>query len=106
MKGVHDLPVGVQTKYVFNYPSHTGMIGWQGTHRGFMARTRIGALRRVERDPYAIWDLYLARTAGRLNPFLQLTNISNASYQEIPGVVMPGRAVIIGVQYILWSGRK
>jgi iron complex outermembrane receptor protein len=106
LKGVHELPVGVQTKYVFNYPSHTGIISWQGTHRGFMARTRVGALRRVERDPYAIWDLYLARTAGRLNPFLQLTNISNTAYQEIPGVVMPGRAVIVGVQYILWSGRK
>jgi iron complex outermembrane recepter protein len=106
LRGVHELPAGVQTKYVFNYPAHTCVFTSQGAFGGYIARTRIGALWRVERDPYAIWDLYLARSAGRLNPFLQFTNLSNASYQEIPGVVMPGRAVVGGVQVVVWTRRK
>ena len=63
-------------------------------------------MQRVQRDPYALWDAYLARNAGRLNPFVQVANITKTSYQEIPGVAMPGRCVIAGLQYVVWSGRK
>ena len=55
-------------------------------------------MQRYARDPYAVFDLYLARSAGRIHPFVQLTNLTSTSYQEIFGVAMPGRGIVGGVE--------
>jgi iron complex outermembrane receptor protein len=47
-------------------------------------------------------DAYLARQ-GRVRPFLQLTNLTNASYQEILGVPMPSRGVVAGVEWVVFG---
>ncbi len=89
----------LQSKYAFNYPVHSATAGWTGMLPArISARTRIGVMQRLGQNPYAVWDVYAARTAGHLRPFLQLTNLTNASYQEIVGVVMPGRMAIGGVE--------
>jgi iron complex outermembrane receptor protein len=105
LHGSRDFLQGFESKYVFNYPSHSAVAGWQWTGRGVALRTRLGAVNRLRRDPYAVWDLYAARVGGRLNPFLQLTNLGGTRYEEIPGVSMPGRAAVFGVQCILWRSR-
>ncbi len=90
------------TKYTFNYPTHSGVASWQGTlPYGIVGRTRLGVLVRQARDPYAVWDVYAARAKGRVHPFVQLANITSASYQEILGVAMPGRTVVGGVELLL-----
>jgi iron complex outermembrane receptor protein len=99
--GNREIPAGIESKYVFNYPSHSAVAAWQGMFKGFLIRTRVGALARVERSPYGLWDLYLARTSGAWNPFLQIANITSTLYQEIPGVAMPGRSLVIGFEYVL-----
>ncbi|HWC96651.1 MAG TPA: TonB-dependent receptor [Candidatus Sulfopaludibacter sp.] len=99
--GVQDtVPVGF-TKYSFNYPTDSGVIAWQGNFHGVLCRSRIGVLNRRERDPYALWDLYAAYSRGALHPFLQVSNVTATSYQEIQGIVMPGRTVIGGVEWVL-----
>lgn len=35
------------------------------------------------------------------SPFLQLSNLTNTGYQEIQGVPMPGRTVIVGVEWVI-----
>jgi iron complex outermembrane receptor protein len=95
------IPVGT-TKYTFNYPVNSGVFSWQITPRGnFVFRTRVGALDRRGRDPYAIWDAYAALPHGRFHPFLQATNLSNTSYQEVLGVPMPGRTIVGGLEVVL-----
>jgi iron complex outermembrane receptor protein len=102
LHGTQDtIPVGY-TKYTFNYPTHSGVVSWQSTLRGgLLARTRIGVLDRRERDPYAIWDLYAARARGRVHPFVQVSNVTATSYEELLGVPMPGRTVIGGVELVV-----
>ncbi len=101
LRGAQKALPGLESKYVFNYPSHSGVASWQaGLPGGFALRTRVGALNRRGRAPYALWDLYAARVQGRLHPFIQLTNATNTSYQEIPGVVMPGRALRAGIEIV------
>ena len=91
---------GLLSRYAFNYPAHSGVAGWQGEWKGRLAlRTRIGALERLGRSPYALWDVYAARVRGRWHPFVQLTNITATQYQEIAGVAMPGRGIIGGVEW-------
>lgn len=103
LNGARDALAGLQSRYVFNYAQHQGIATWQATlPKGVALRTRLGALRRLERSPYAVWDVYAASTRGRLRPFVQLTNLTAARYQEILGVVMPGRAVLGGVEWVAY----
>jgi outer membrane cobalamin receptor len=92
---------GLISQYVFNYPTHNAYAGWQGSlGYGILARTRIGVVQRYQRDAYPLWDFSIARESGRVRPYLQLTNLSDTSYQEIEGVAMPGRAIIGGVEVV------
>ncbi|HUA60318.1 MAG TPA: TonB-dependent receptor [Verrucomicrobiae bacterium] len=95
------VPFG-DTKYTFNYPSDSGVLSWNATlPGGMLARTRLGVINRQAQDPYPLWDFYLARSAGKIHPFLQLANITSSSYQEIQGVVMPGRSISGGLEFLL-----
>ncbi len=102
LRGHQDtVPVGF-TKYTFNYPDHSAVVSWQAALRGGMVfRTRLGVLDRRARDPYALWDLYIARSRGRVHPFLQASNLTSTHYQEILGVDMPGRTIIGGLELAL-----
>lgn len=102
LRGISQAIQGFQSKYVFNYPIHSGIVSWQGNYRGVAARTRLGVIERKGRDPYAVWDIYGARAAGKLRPFLQLTNLTGASYQEVIGVAMPGFGIVGGVEWTVF----
>lgn len=93
---------GSISRYVFNYPSHKAVFAWTGTwHEWLIARTRVGVTQRFQHQAYPIWDLDIARNGGRIRPYLQFANLSNTGYEEIPGVLMPSRSVIAGVEIIL-----
>ena len=101
LHGSQDTISSGATKYSFNYPVNSGVFNWTITPRGnFLFRTRVGALERRGRSPYALWDAYLAFPHGRVHPFVQASNLSNTSYQEILGVLMPGRTLIGGVELV------
>ena len=90
------------SKYAFNYPVHSAVVQWRGLIAGHVvARTRVGIVDRLSRDPYAVWDASAGYGRGRVRPFLQLSNISNTVYQEIPAVAMPGRGVLGGIEVVL-----
>ena len=46
---------------------------------------------------YAIFDVPLSRRFGRYEVRLEGTNLGNASYQEVLGVAMPGRAATLSL---------
>lgn len=105
--GLHtssDSPAAAYSKYSFEYPKHNGVFEYRALlmHQ-WALRTRLGALQRYGQDSYAVWDLYMTRAQGILRPFLQLTNLTSTTYQEVLGVVMPGRAVVGGVEWRLWA---
>jgi outer membrane receptor protein involved in Fe transport len=94
---------GLQSEYVFNYPINNASI--ELTHvwnAAYMIHTRIGVTERYQQDPYAVWDLSLARERGSIHPYLRLSNVTNTGYQEILNVQMPGRTVVAGME-ITWS---
>ena len=57
-------------------------------------RTRVGVVNRVGRNPYFLWDVSLVRARGRVPPSVQLTNLADTVYEEIPGVAVPKREII------------
>jgi iron complex outermembrane receptor protein len=107
LQGFRNQLANIQTRYTFNYPVDSGVVSWQGTlPHGFLARSRLGVIYRYDRNPYALWDLYFARGSGRVHPFLQVTNATNTDYQEIVGVQMPGRTIVGGAEFILYTKKK
>ncbi|HUS07705.1 MAG TPA: hypothetical protein VMZ52_15470, partial [Bryobacteraceae bacterium] len=104
LHGAQDALTGFQSKYAFNYPIHSGIVSWQASlPGGIAARARLGALERYARDPYALLDLYAAGTRGKLHPFIQLSNVSDTVYEEIFGVRMPGRSLLVGVEWKVFT---
>jgi iron complex outermembrane receptor protein len=100
-------PETIVTEYAFNYPVYDGVMEWRGTlTKRMIARSRIGVVKRVARGPYAIWDASLGVATGHVRPFLQLTNITNTDYQDIPLVAMPGRGVIGGVELYVFGASR
>ena len=107
LHGAQSALAGAFSKYAFNYPIHSGLAGWQGYLPGrILTRARVGVLERFGRDPYGVVDLYAASTRGRIHPFVQLTNLTDTTYQEILGVSMPGRAVVGGIEFKVFTSRK
>jgi outer membrane cobalamin receptor len=93
---------GTVSRYAFNYPSHQGIFIWTGSWREYLvARTRVGVTQRFGQEAYPVWDLSLARKEGMIRPYIQLANLSNTGYEEIPGVLMPSRSVIGGLEFVL-----
>lgn len=100
LHGVTEAVQGIQSKYIFNYPVQDASISWQATlPKGFLARTRVGVMSRYARDPYGLWDVYVAERRGHWTPFAQFTNLTSTSYQEVVGVAMPGRAALAGLEW-------
>ena len=67
--------------------------------------TRIGVIQRLGRDVYGLWDIHAAATRHRVRPFLQLSNVTNTSYEEISRVAMPGRSIIGGLELLVFRSR-
>ena len=94
-----------QSKYVFNYARHSGLIGWTGALGQFAMRARLGVVERFARDPYAVLDLAISRTRGSLRPFLRVSNLTDTTYQEFFGVPLPGRSAVVGLEWVVFSRR-
>jgi len=104
--GVQEALNGVQAKYAFSYPKQDAVVAWRGRLPGkFIARTRIGVIDRYASDPYGLWDAAVAREFTHVAAHLGLSNITDAAYEEIPGVIMPGRSLVFGLDFF-WHPRK
>jgi iron complex outermembrane receptor protein len=102
LRGRSTLASGIFTKYSYNYPVHSGIFSWTASLGHYTARTRLGALERRDRSPYAVWDVSLARAGRRIRPFIQLSNLTGTHYEEVLTVAMPGRTFLGGVELIFW----
>ncbi len=90
---------GLQSEYVFNYPVNNATFEWMQTLRGVLfLDTRVQVAQRYNQEPYPVWDLNAARERGRFRPWVRIANLSNTGYEEIAGVLMPGRSYTGGIE--------
>jgi iron complex outermembrane recepter protein len=107
LRGEQAVLNGLESKYLFQYPVQSGTATWWGGLPGKVdVHARLGVLHRFGRDPYALLEFSASRSLGHFTPFLQLTNLANASYQEIPGVLLPGRSYLAGLEFWTNKGRR
>ncbi|MCX6627315.1 MAG: TonB-dependent receptor, partial [Candidatus Solibacter sp.] len=66
LHGTQDTIAAGFTKYTFNYPTGSGVFGWQiAPRRNFLLRSRVGAIERQARPVYVLWDVYAALPHGK-----------------------------------------
>ncbi len=88
---------GLQSKYIFNYPVQNVHADWSIAFRHAIAVTNVIQLaQRYKQTVYPVWNLAITHDAGRIRPYVRLTNLSNTGYEEITGVRMPSRAITGG----------
>ncbi len=92
----------LMSKYTFNYPQESAVVQWRGSITPYViARTRIGVVNRLEHYPYTVWDASAAYATGHVRPYLRLTNLTNADYQEVLAVAMPSRGIVGGLEFLI-----
>jgi len=89
---------GLQSEYVFNYPVQNIQASWSAALGHDIVLTNVVEIaQRYRQTVYPVWNATIAHDAGKLRPYLRLTNLSNTGYQEITGVNMPPRTIMGGV---------
>jgi hypothetical protein len=87
------------SKYVLDYAPHGVVVAGS---LPLVARVQLAP--RIEyrhrtrssgESQYALLDVRLSRTVGRYDIRVEGSNLGNATYQEVAGVEMPGRAVSV-----------
>jgi iron complex outermembrane receptor protein len=100
MHGAQNAPHGLQSEYVFNYPVQNIHAMWTAAlHHHFTITNAVQLAQRYQQTVYPVWDMSLTHDAGKLRPYLRLSNLSNTGYQEISGVNMPPRSITGGVAF-------
>jgi len=93
---------GLQSEYVFNYPVQNIHADWSIAFRHAFAITNALQLaQRYKQTVYPVWNVALTHDAGKIRPYIRLTNLANTGYQEITGVNMPSRAITGGFAFQL-----
>ena len=89
---------GLQSEYVFNYPVQNIHASWSAAlGHDFVLVNAVQIAERYQQSVYPVWNAAITHDAGRLRPYLRLTNLSNTGYQEIAGVNMPPRTIMGGI---------
>ncbi len=89
---------GLESEYVFNYPVQNIHASWSAAlGHEFVLTNAVQIAERYQQTVYPVWSATMTHDAGKLRPYLRLTNLSNSGYQEITGVNMPPRTIMGGV---------
>jgi outer membrane cobalamin receptor len=97
-----NLPPNYLSEYAFNYAAQNAIFTYTGSFGQLTLRTQVNVVQKTTQTAYPLWDISLARNAGRIRPYLRLLNLANTSYTEIPLVPMQGRTIMGGME-LTWS---
>ena len=105
----------VMSRYAFNHLTNNGTIAWHGKLPGkVIARSRVGVAQRYcssaacavgltdasRGDAYALWDAAFSRQFSYVTARLAFSNLTSTRHEEIQNVLMPGRSVLFGVEFV------
>lgn len=88
------------SKYAMRYPRGKGSLTVRSPLAwGMTSSLALSAVKREKEAGYFLADAGLAREFGDLRAALDVTNVLDAGYEEIPGAPAPGRWVMVSAGY-------
>jgi iron complex outermembrane receptor protein len=106
-----NLPPNTLSEYAFNYAAQNAIFAWTASElprffgpvaKQITARTQLNVVQKTTQTAYPLWDIDIARSTGRVRPYLRLLNLANTGYTELPGIPMQGRTIMGGME-LNWS---
>ena len=108
-----NLPANTISEYAFNYAAQNAIFAWTASElptffgpvaKQIAARLQLNVVQKTTQTAYPLWDIDIARSTGRVRPYLRLLTLANTGYTELPGVPMQGRTIMGGME-LAWSKR-
>ena len=94
-----DSPRDFQSKYALNHPVHQITSSLNIPLPLEISAGMYGSYKKRAQEPgYAVIDLKVTKSFKEWEFFIQLTNLFDVHYMEIPGVSMPGRWLVSGIK--------
>ncbi len=90
-------PAGLISEYAYNFASNNGSFAYQTSFGQVSARTQLSVVQQTQHTAYPLWTLALTRNRGFVRPYFRASDLANVSYQELPGVPLPGRILMGGI---------
>jgi iron complex outermembrane receptor protein len=97
-------PAGLISEYAYNYAANKANAAYRAGWGQVAGITSLEIVQRTGYTAYPLWSLALTRTNGLIRPYLRVQDIANVSYQELPGVPLPGRTIVGGIT-LSWPSR-
>jgi iron complex outermembrane receptor protein len=86
------------SKYVLEYARHQiGMSAAAPLPAGFRGAVSLDHRRRLDGQRYVLGGLRISRPFGRGDLYVDVRNLFDVRYREVPGVDLPGRWVTLGL---------
>jgi len=99
-------PAGLISEYAYNYAAQNASLAYSVVWKhALSARTQLGVIQKTGQAAYPLWSVSVARSQGVVRPYLRMENLSNTSYQETPGVPLPGRTFAGGL-VVSWPASR
>jgi len=87
------------SKYALSHPRHQISLGFSFSLPWGIRQNLKGTYKQnSQKRGYSIVDSQLSKSLGQLEFYLGATNLLDVSYEEIPGVVMPGSSLDCGIK--------
>jgi iron complex outermembrane receptor protein len=100
LKSKLEKPQNFISKYALNHPVH--QIN-SSVYFSLPFKINVGIFntykKRKGEEGYFLIDTKLSRKIGNIEIFVQILNLLNTEYEEIPGVKMPGRWIFAGLKF-------
>ena len=101
------LPAGHVAKYVFNHPIHFFSSAF---HMNLPSDIFSGIFavykKRRHESGYTVVDIKISKIYKKWEYYLKATNLFNTRYQDIPGVSIPGRWIMVGFRFTIESIKR
>ena len=97
-------PAGLISEYAYNYASNKASAAYMAHFGQVAGITKLEVVQQTAHTAYPLWSVSLTRSKGLIRPYLRAENLANTSYQELPGVPLPGRTFMGGIT-IAWTSR-
>jgi len=89
------------SKYALNIPRHKlTWILYSNLIANFSSSLAIRYIDMERREAYTLIDIKIIRPVGSVSFSLELGNVLNTTYQEIPGLIMPGRNIKFATDWV------
>lgn len=95
------------SKYNFTHPRHqiNSLVSFTLPFN-FLTTVSLTQKYKLDKTKYTLFDLKTSKNISSINVFIDILNLFNKAYEEIKGVPLPGRWIILGFDWVIKTDKQ